>query len=78
MLLRGATGVLVVVAAVLVARRWADRSAPAEVVGAEDPRAAAEPPSVQGFLRTLGGLSLRLLPEYVVVVVALGALGGPL
>ena len=76
-LLRGAMGVLVVAAALLVARRWADRSAPADVADASGPQ-VAEPPSLTGFLRTLGGLSLRLLPEYALVVVALGALRGPL
>ena len=76
-LLRAVMGVGVVAAALLVAQRWADRSAPAGVGGAVEPE-LAEPPSVAAFLRTLGGLALRLLPEYVVVVVALGALRGPL
>jgi len=75
-LLRGAMGVLVVAAALLVARRWTDHTAPADAPGLTEP--ATAPPSVVAFVRTLGGLGLRLLPEYFVVVVALGALRGPL
>src|SRR5919107_603655 len=80
-LLRGAMGVFIVAAALLAARRWTDRTvaaASAETTAAVDPAGAVAAPSLRRFVRTLGGLAIRLLPEYVVVVVALGALRGPL
>lgn len=82
-------GVLAVV--VLAARRDPAVAEPREVPTDDVPavRAAAGPPApddrrtgVRGlasrYARVLGGTSLRLLPEYAVVVVALGALRGVL
>jgi uncharacterized membrane protein YraQ (UPF0718 family) len=73
-LLRLAGGLVVVGLAALVARRGtaaavADPADLASDDAEEDPR-----PLGVRFLAALGGLAVRLLPEYVLLVVALGAL----
>jgi uncharacterized protein len=73
-LLRLAGGVGVVGIGTLAARRSSEPAAP--VLGA-DPVDDGRPLPVR-FLVALGGLSLRLLPEYLVLVVVLGALRGVL
>ena len=77
-LLRLAGGLVVVGLAALVARRGAAAAAtdPAELTTddtEEDPR-----PLGVRFLAALGSLAVRLLPEYLLLVVALGALRGVL
>ncbi|MDD7936107.1 permease [Actinomycetospora straminea] len=82
--LRAAAGVAVVVAAVALGRWWARRAPGDAVVDAADVVGVAEEPSADGrplvvrFLRALGGLAVRLLPEYLLLVVALGAFRGVL
>ncbi|GLZ49424.1 hypothetical protein Acsp06_56090 [Actinomycetospora sp. NBRC 106375] len=79
-LLRAVAGVAVVAAAVVLGRRWASRSPTGSVV--EEPvvgdAVPDERPLVVRFLAALGGLSVRLLPEYLLLVVALGAFRGVL
>ncbi|GAA4785250.1 permease [Actinomycetospora chlora] len=80
--LRAAAGVAVVAAAVALGRWWARRS-PEAVVDAADVVPGEEAgtddrPLVVRFLRALGGVTVRLLPEYLLLVVALGAFRGVL
>lgn len=80
--LRGLAGLAVVAAAVAAGRWWTRRSP--STAGAPGPEAAvpAEPTDdrtlVVRFLAALGGLALRLLPEYLLLVVVLGAFRGVL
>ncbi|MEJ2866076.1 permease [Actinomycetospora flava] len=78
--LRALAGVAVVVAAVALGRWWAGRSPSAAVVAVpvEDESPADDRPLLVRFLAALGGLSVRLLPEYLLLVVALGAFRGVL
>ncbi|MHC1562430.1 permease [Actinomycetospora sp. C-140] len=78
--LRAAAGVAVVAAAVALARWWTRRSPTdpvVEVPVVEDAVPDKRPLAVR-FLAALGGLSIRLLPEYLLLVVALGAFRGVL
>jgi uncharacterized membrane protein YraQ (UPF0718 family) len=77
-LLRAGAGLAVVVGAVALARWW---SGPATVDATPVVPPDAEPddrPLLVRFLSALGRLSVRLLPEYLLLVVALGALRGVL
>ncbi|WP_166660184.1 permease [Actinomycetospora succinea] len=74
--LRALAGVAVVVVAVALGRWWADRTPVVDVVPDEEP--VDERPLVVRFLAALGGLAIRLLPEYLLLVVALGAFRGVL
>ncbi len=84
-LLRLAAGIGVVGVGALAARRAGDAPDPTGLpigvldrsVGSSDSVDDGRPLPVR-FLAALGGLSLRLLPEYLVLVVALGALRGVL
>ncbi|MCY0880191.1 MAG: permease [Firmicutes bacterium] len=70
-LLRIVVGALLVVGASWLGDRTADSAAQASFAG---PPPAEEPPTVAKFLRQFGLLVVRLLPEYVVIVLLLGAL----
>ncbi|GAB2927984.1 permease [Rhodococcus aerolatus] len=71
-LLRGLGGVAVVGGVVALSR------ARGQEVPAPDAAAPVEGPLGRAFLTRLGGLAVRLLPEYLVLVVALGAFSGVL
>jgi len=79
--LRLGGGIAVVAAGIAVARwseRRGDEPGPEADAVRDDEEPDARPVPVR-FLATLGGMTVRLLPEYaVVVVVALGALRGVL
>ncbi|MEJ2890815.1 permease [Actinomycetospora aeridis] len=74
--LRAVAGVAVVVGAVALGRWWAERTPVVDVVPDDEP--VDERPLVVRFLAALGGLAIRLLPEYLLLVVALGAFRGVL
>ncbi|WP_433028134.1 permease [Actinomycetospora sp. CA-053990] len=77
-LLRAGAGLAVVVGAVALARWW---SGPATVDATSVVPSETGPderPLLVRFLAALGRLSVRLLPEYLLLVVALGALRGVL
>ncbi|WP_433802315.1 permease [Actinomycetospora sp. CA-084318] len=76
-LLRLAAGLGVVGIGALAARRAGDAPDPTGLVVATDSGDDGRPLPIR-FLGALGSLSLRLLPEYLVLVVALGALRGVL
>ena len=87
--LRAASGLVVVVASVALARVMATRDATvdADLVAADAPRAdpgsegtgtVPQRPLPARLLVALAKLALRLLPEYLILVVALGALRGVL
>jgi uncharacterized membrane protein YraQ (UPF0718 family) len=76
---RVVVGVLVVVGgSALVARFTARREIPADEVAPREPPATADwfALAPDRFLRTLGRLLLTLVPEYLVVVLAVGAFRG--
>jgi uncharacterized membrane protein YraQ (UPF0718 family) len=78
--LRLGGGIAVVAAGIAVARwseRRGDEPGPEADAVRDDEEPDARPVPVR-FLATLGGMTVRLLPEYAVVVVALGALRGVL
>jgi uncharacterized membrane protein YraQ (UPF0718 family) len=74
--LRAGAGLVVVVGAVLIARRSTVRTVD-EAVPVPEPTADDRPLATR-FLIALGRLSVRLLPEYLVLVVVLGAFRGVL
>lgn len=76
--LRALAGVAVVAAAVALGRWWAGRApaVDASEVVADEP--LDDRPLVVRFLAALGELTIRLLPEYLLLVVALGAFRGVL
>ena len=77
--LRFAGGLAVVAGGIVVARR-AERGAPPSVLppAAELPDDGPRAPFLVRFPRTLAGLSVRLLPEFAVVVFLLGTFRGVL
>lgn len=76
-LLRLAAGFAVVGVGALAARRAGDAADSAGLAVGDDTIDDGRPVPVR-FLAALGGLSVRLLPEYLVLVVALGAVRGVL
>ncbi len=77
--LRFAGGLAVVAGGIAVAR-WAERGTPAPVLSpaADIPDDGVRGPLPVRFTRTLAGLSVRLLPEFAVVVFVLGTFRGVL
>ncbi|MEJ2870748.1 permease [Actinomycetospora sp. OC33-EN08] len=75
--LRAAAGLAVVGVGALAARRAGDAADPAGLTVGTDSVDDGRPLPVR-FLAALGGLAVRLLPEYLVLVVVLGALRGVL
>jgi uncharacterized protein len=86
--LRAAAGVLLVVGLVAVTRAHfpgmgesltlSSSPAPTALHDADNEGAPEAPPRAVRFVAALSSLSLRLLPEYLFLVVVLGALRGPL
>ncbi len=71
--LRAAAGVLLILGVAAVTRYGSGVHGP--TVATDDPETG---PLSLRFGRAFGGMALRLLPEYLLLVVALGALRGPL
>jgi uncharacterized membrane protein YraQ (UPF0718 family) len=77
--LRAAAGVTVVAGAVALGRSWERRTpdeAGVRTAGLPDGDGPDDRPLAVRFLTALGGLAIRLLPEYLLLVVALGAFRG--